>query len=245
MIDQLKQAMHAMQVLTQAQDVVANNLANINTPGFKSEKVFYRSVSALINGREVQETEPYQKLDMAQGRLQSTGNPYDFAIEGKGFFQVERDGQMLLTRNGRFRVDSNGYLRDGENGFVQGTSGAIQIPSLSKSSNKNGNDKLEVANDGTIRLNDEVVGKLALAQVTDTSKLKRLSGTYFKPESQDIVKPDTSSQVNQGYYEEGNVNSLGEMVAMTKNFQLFQSQQRAISAINQTLSGTTTKLGKF
>lgn len=246
MIERLQQSMQAMELLSRAQEVVANNLANINTPGYKADKLFYHAFTEMVNGKPVEETQAYQTVDMDQGRLESTGNPYDFAIQGKGFFQVEQNGQLLLTRNGRFHVDSSGYLRDEHNGYVMGDSGAIQIPSLSQTgSGNNGDNKPEVAKDGTIRMNDEIIGKLSLVQVTDTSQLQRMAGTYFKPESKGLIEPDTSSQVNQGYYEQGNVNVLSEMVSMTKNFQLFESQQRAIRATDQSLSETTTKLGNF
>ena len=246
MLDRLKLSMKAMELLTRAQEVIANNLANINTPGFKGEKVFYRSFSDVMNGQKVQNADLYQTVQMEQGRLESTGNPYDFAIEGKGFFQVENNGQMLLTRNGRFHLDSNGYLRDSNDGFVQGASGAIQIPNLGKNDNSASNEnKIEVARDGTIRLNDKILDKLNLVKVTDLTRLKRLSGTYFKPQSDNIVEADTSSQVNQGYYEGGNVNPMKEMVAMTKNLQLFESQQKVISSSNQSLSQATNNLGKF
>lgn len=244
MIDRLKLSMQAMEMLNQAQEVIANNLANLNTPGFKGENLFFHAFTKMVNGKKEESAYPIQTVQMSQGQLKSTGNPYDFAIEGKGFFQINQNGQMLLTRNGRFHVDSNGYLRDSHDGYVEGSSGPIQIPGYPQ--NGTGKmEKVEVAKDGTIRINDKIVDKIKLVKVSNTSLLKRLAGTYFKPEAGNIVETDSSSQINQGYYEGSNVSPLKEMVAMEKNLQLFESQQKVMKSTNQALSQATNNLGKF
>jgi len=246
MIDRLKLSMRTMQMLTRAQEVIANNLANINTPGYKGEKLFYHAFTSVVNGKKVENVYANQTVQMQQGRLESTGNPYDLAIEGNGFFQIDKNGQMMLTRNGRFHVDSSGFLRDFYDGLVEGDSGPIQIPGFGQNGNGAGKmDKIEIAKDGTVRLNDRILDKIKLVKVSNVSLLKRMSGTYFKAESGNDIEVDTTSQVNQGYYEGSNVSPLKEMVKMTKNLQLFESQQRVMKSNEEALSQATTKLGQF
>src|SRR6056297_88742 len=106
MIDRLTHSMQALQRLMKAQEVTANNIANLNTPGFKSDKLFYHSFIEQLNGEASSVVRPQQTINMAQGNFESTENPFDLAIEGEGFFKLELEGQELLTRNGRFRLNA-------------------------------------------------------------------------------------------------------------------------------------------
>ena len=86
MIDRLTHSMQALQRLMKAQEVTANNIANLNTPGFKSDKLFYHSFIEQLNGETSSVVRPQQTINMAQGNFESTENPFDLAIEGQGFF---------------------------------------------------------------------------------------------------------------------------------------------------------------
>ena len=93
--------MQAMQVLSKSQDVTADNLANINTPGFKGNKLFYRMMTENLNGTEIKRAVPMSQVNLDQGILEPTGNEFDVAINGDGFFKVQ-DGctstWMLLAQ---------------------------------------------------------------------------------------------------------------------------------------------------
>lgn len=245
MIERLEAQMRAMQMLSKTQDITADNLANINTPGFKGNKVFYQMVKEQVDGEEVTRTVPMQKVDMTQGVLEATDNKFDFAIKGKGFFMVEGQNGRQLTRDGRFHVDTNGYLVDGNGGRVIGNSGPINMPDYIKATGRNNkSSEIEVATDGTIRINEEVFDKIMTVEVKDTSKLERQGSNYFAAREGQLVE-DHSSSIMQGYYEKGNVNPLNEMVDMMKTVKLFESQQRAIRTTDEMLSQATSKLGKF
>lgn len=245
MIDRFQHSMRALQMFMRAQEVTANNLANINTPGFKGDKLFYRAFQDEMNGQEISGVETLQTMTMQQGAFEATDNPFDFAIEGEGFFVVENENGQFLTRDGRFELDSEGYLIDKNGGMVQGEGGAIRLPQFVQSGATSPNIDINVAKDGTINVEGEEVDKLQVVNVDQVSALQRKTNSYLSaPEGTEIVS-DESSQIVQGYYESGNVDPLTELVDMTRNMRMFESQQRAMRTTDEMLSQATNKLGRF
>lgn len=238
--------MKALQILSRTQEITANNLANINTPGFKKDKLFFHALQAKIQGLDMKDPIPHQILNIEPGSLEATGNPFDFAISGDGFFKVNHEGQEFLSRNGRFFVDRDGFLRDENSGFVQGAGGDIFIPQIVDSGLLTAEQiKLEVAKDGSIRLNNEVIDKIQLYKVNDLQQLQRRSNSYITVDDATLIDIDDESAVNQGFYESGNVNALEEMIAMTTNMRLFESQQRLMRTTDEILGRVTNNLGRF
>jgi flagellar basal body rod protein FlgG len=238
--------MRAMQLFSRAQEVTANNLANLNTPGFKKDKLYQRSFDDFIYEQSVREVELYQVTNMESGILEPTGNVFDLAIQGSGFFEVDAGGRKLLTRNGHFHVDKQGYLRNEKGHAVQGLSGAIMIPdSLLTGKLEQQEQKIEIARDGTIRVNDTIVDQLKLVRVKNSTKLERLSDSYFALADARDAEIDTESLVNQGFLEKGNANPLEEMLAMQKNLRLFESSQRNMRSTDEIIAEVTTRLGRF
>jgi flagellar basal-body rod protein FlgF/flagellar basal-body rod protein FlgG len=245
MIDRLQHSMRALQMFMQAQEVTANNLANINTPGFKGDKLFYRAFADELNGQLVSGVETHQSMRMQQGAFESTDNPFDFAIEGKGFFVIENENGQFLTRNGRFKLDSEGFLVDKQGGMVQGEGGPIHLPQLIKSGATSSDVNINVAKDGTISVEGEEVGKLQVVQVDQIATLQRRTNSYLAVPEETQMTTDESSQIVQGFYESGNVDPLMELVDMTRNMRMFESQQRAMRTTDEMLSQATTRLGRF
>lgn len=245
MIERLQHTMRALQMFMRSQEVTANNLANINTPGFKGDKLFYRSFADELNGQLVSGVETHQTMRMQQGSFEATDNPFDFAIEGKGFFVVENEDGRFLTRNGRFKLDSEGFLVDKQGGMVQGEGGPIHLPQLIKSGATSSDVNINVAKDGTINVEGEEVGKLRVVQVDKVETLQRRTNSYLAVPEGTQISPDDSSQIVQGFYESGNVDPLMELVDMTKNMRMFESQQRSMRTTDEMLSQATTRLGRF
>jgi len=228
-----------------AQEVTANNLANMNTPGYKGDKLFYQAFSDELNGQSVSGVSARQTMSMQQGAFEATNNPFDFAIEGGGFFVVENEEGQFLTRNGRFKLNSEGYLVDSQGAMVQGEAGPIHLPQLVKSGSTSTDVSVNVAKDGTVKVEGEEVGQLRIVQVDQVEQLQRRTKSYLSaPDGVEMVS-DESSQVVQGFYESGNVDSLTELVHMTKNMRMFESQQRAMRTTDDMLSQATTRLGRF
>jgi flagellar basal body rod protein FlgG len=246
MIDHLRYTMRAMQLFSRAQEVTANNLANLNTPGFKKDKMYQRSFDEMLYGDGAREVEQYQITNLASGTLEQTGNVFDVALQGDGFFEVEAGNRKLLTRNGQFHLDKQGILRNEQGHAVQGLSGSIMVPdSLLTGKLEQQEQKIEIGRDGVIRVNDTVIDQLKIVKVKDTTKLERLADSFFGLEDRDLLEIDQATLVNQGYLEKGNANPLEEMLAMQKNMRLFESSQRNMRSTDEIIAEVTTRLGRF
>lgn len=246
MIDRLYVQMQAMQTLSRSQDVTADNLANINTPGFKGNKLFYRMFKEQVNGQEVTRSVPVSQVDLSQGILEPTGNQFDMGINGDGFFKVELDGNTMLTRDGRFHLDGDGYLVNNDGAKVLGESGPIQLPEFFQNSGEGGaTTQLEITKNGTIKINGDQQDRLQLVTVNDARDLQRKGNSYFSVTNDDALSEEGIGMIQQGYYEKGNVNPLNEMVDMMQNMQLFETQQRAMKTTDEMLQQVTTRLGRF
>lgn len=246
MIDRLYIQMQAMQMLSKSQDVTADNLANINTPGFKSNKVFYRMFTEHVNGKEVKTSTPMTQVDLSQGVLEPTGNEFDLGIDGSGFFKVELEGEQMLTRDGRFHLDNEGFLVNTQGAKVMGDSGPIQLTEyFQDGTNASVTTSLEILKNGTIRINGVEQDRIQIAVVEDPSILTRKGNSYFTVQNEDALTEEGAGVIQQGYYEKGNVNPLTEMVDMMENMQLFESQQRVLRTTDEMLSKVTTRLSRF
>jgi len=246
MIDRLTHSMQALQRLMKAQEVTANNIANLNTPGFKSDKLFYHSFIEELNGVDASVVRPQQTINMAQGNFESTENPFDLAIEGKGFFKVDLNGQELLTRNGRFRLNADGFLVNDEGANVLGENGAVSVPILyEQSGTAETQQRIEIAKDGTIFVNDEKIDKVQLAGVDNLPGLERHAAGYYMAPTGIEVTNDVESAILQGFYESGNVDPLQEMVAMMSNAGMFEAQQKVMLTTDELLSRATNTIGRF
>ncbi len=238
--------MQAMQMFSRAQDATANNLANINTPGFKGDKLFHQLLTEQVEGETVTSTVARQQVSLEQGQLEATGNDFDFAIDGPGFFMVDDGGEARLTRNGRFQLDPDGYLRTENGANVMGSGGHVHIPEFFHALNgSNGEARLEVAKDGTIRLNDEVYDQIRVVDVKDPASLERRGNSMFSAANIDLLPRDSNSSVIQGHFEKGNVQPLMEMTDLMRNMQMFEAQQRAMRTTDEMLSQATNQLGRF
>lgn len=245
MIDRLQYSMQALQMFMRAQEVTANNLANINTPGFKGDQLFYRAFQDELGNRSGSGIQTLQTLRMQQGSLESTGNPFDFAIEGEGFFQIQNESGSFLSRDGRFELNGEGFLVDQNGGRVQGEGGVIHLPQFVNSGSGSQDINIDVEKDGTIKVEGRVVDKLQLVTIDDVSSLERRTNAYLAVRGEDQIKIDQNSQVAQGFYETGNVNPLQELLDMTRNLRMFETQQRAMRTTDEMLSQATRQLGRF
>ena len=143
----------------EALDVIANNLANVNTTGFRGQREFYSAITAnLANApltplnRAINDFGVLggSRLDLRQGSLETTGNNLDLAISGSGFFAVQTSRGVRYTRNGSFHVDSTGQMVTQDDEAVLGPNGPIILPPGS----------VTIASDGTVSVANAVAGKV-------------------------------------------------------------------------------------
>ena len=208
-------------VLERQMDVVANNVANVNTNGFKADRSlfeqFLRSPAHEDNFQRpdrqvafVQDRGTFK--DFATGASEMTKNPLDVAIDGKGFLVVQTPAGERYTRDGNLQINNQGQLVTQSGYPVMGGSGPIVFQQTDK--------QVTIATDGNVtvlegsnRL-DSVRGKLRIVSFADAQSLVKDGGNLYSAGQGVAPLPDTTSRVNQGYVEKSNVNSVTEMSRM-------------------------------
>jgi len=201
--------------------VISNNLANVNTNGFKGDQTLFEEY--LTSGAHEDNFKPADRRvsyvqdrgifhDLTQGALQKTSNPLDVAISGDGFLTVQTAGGERYTRDGNLQVNSTGQLVTNSGDAVLGTSGPIVFQPTDHDIN--------IAQDGTITVvqgnsrTDSIRGKLRLVSFSDAQKLRKEGSNLYSVPAGVEAKADTGSTVRQGFIEKSNVNSVAEMSRM-------------------------------
>ncbi len=241
---------------TQRLETIANNLANVNTPGFKRDsQIFKEYLSAYEKQPAVVEVpripasiESFYDMqggdksfvdsagtytDFQQGFLKQTGNPLDIAIEGKGFFEILTPDGVKLTRAGNFSLDSEGRVVT-KQGYPVLKDGGLGADPQSRMIKTNGA-KLSISPQGEIFEGQENLGKLAVLEVGNRdSLLKTGSGLFgFKDNLDPKLSLSPESVVHQGTIEASNVNTVREMTDMITATRTFESTQKAIQAYDE------------
>lgn len=197
---------------SQALEIAAHNLANVNTTGFRGEQTTFQSLIALarptppnplnvtINNYGVLEG---THLDLSVGHLANTGNPLDVAIEGSGFFAVQTARGTRYTRNGSFQVASSGELVTAAGDRVLGESGAIRVPAGA----------VAISPDGTLSVNGTVAGQIRLVDFRPGTKLTSEGATLFSapPGSE---QPAQQASLRQAMLESSNVDAISSIVEL-------------------------------
>ena len=208
-------------------EIVANNLANINTTGFKRQVPFAEIMSKYGNIQTKQYT------DFRQGELQQTSDPLDMAISGNGYFVVQTDSGLQLTRNGNFEVSDSGYLTDANGNKVMGENGPIIINAASLDRNNT----ISVSKTGEIKKGELLIDKLLIGQLNEPQQSLRSDGTDINPGAGNFHLASTNDyQVVQGYLEQSNVNPIQEMQQMIQINTDYDSAHQMINYLDQSLS---------
>jgi flagellar basal-body rod protein FlgF len=212
----------------EALDVLANNLANAATSGFKSDREFYN----LFTGDEASDRLPgasplsvpvieKQWTDFSQGVLQPTGNPYDLAISGRGFFVVNGPSGPLYTRNGSFQVSADGELVTTDQYPVQDAGG--------KSIRLTPGKTVDIATDGTVRQEGVLVGRIAVVDFKNTSGLRKMGATMFQNTLTNNPPAATDkAEVQQGKLENSNVAVAEAAMRLVGTMRQFEMLQKAV-----------------
>jgi flagellar basal-body rod protein FlgF len=209
-------------------DVIANNLANLNTTGYKREIPFSEVINSLGD------TAIKKVTSQTQGELVQTSNPLDLGISGQGFFVLKNDsGNVQLTRNGRFQISDEGYLTDNNGAKVMGKNGPITLEETMLDSNA----VITISKEGEIKLNDKIIDKILVVNVPSPSELEHLGNSNFGLGGQEAVPlSEDEFTVSQGYVEQANTNPIVEMEAMIQLNKEYESAQKVIAALDQSLS---------
>lgn len=206
-------------VQQRATDVLANNVANADTPGFRSSQSLFASYMSRAGGSPpagpshfVESTATWR--NMSAGPLRATGNPLDLALPGDGFFVVQTGRGERYTRAGHFALSADGAVVDTDGNPLLGEDGPLQIPPESR--------EIAVAGDGTVRTEDGNVGRIRVVRFEDPQRLVAEGARLFS--APPGLVPEVVRQIGivQGSVESSNVRPIEEMVRMMTELREFQ-----------------------
>ena len=216
-------------------DVIANNLANASSPGYKGEQMmFAEHVKAVDKStkltfvRDIALARNYKS-----GELHQTGNTLDVAIKGAGWFQIEAGGKLKYTRNGHFELNHEGQLVNTSGHPVQNIKGGPIIFSP-------GDKEIVIKGDGTITAGGVARGQLKVAIFDDMQSMKKSSGNLYETSAE--PKNATDYSVVQGMLEKSNVQSIIEVTRMIDTLRGFQSTQKLLDQEHERQRKTIEKL---
>jgi len=246
MIRSLYTATSGMLTESKKLDIISNNLANVNTTGFKKDELVTKAFDDFLVYR-ISAGEPPVNIGVInpgvgvneiytnfyQGSLLETHNPLDLAISGGGYFAVETPNGIRYTRDGSFLLNKDnllvtkeGYPVLGENGYITLGSGNISI-----------NEK------GEIYLNDELVDRLKLVDFEDPNVLRKQGDNLFYTEG-DVSEKEADGRIMQGFLESSNVNAVKEMVDMITVLRTYESNSKIVQSLDQTLDKAVNEIGR-
>ncbi|WP_029898414.1 flagellar basal-body rod protein FlgF [Desulfohalovibrio reitneri] len=240
-------------------NMISNNLANVNTTGFKKDSVTFEDTFLRFAHDSVVDARPHmeadklwpdaelktrprlseQSTDFTQGGLKLTGNPLDLAIQGEGFFQVrdQNTGDTFLTRNGNFTRNAQGQVIDSNGNQLLAGGGPLELPS---------SETVRIDAAGNVRVGDRTLGQIDLVRPQDPGALEKVGNNLFRapegaeqlqtaqavvPEGQDT--PVVEATINQGYLESSNVEVVTEMVRMIETQRSFEAYSKIMQNTDQ------------
>ena len=214
-------------------DRLASDIANAKTAGYKAERVTTNAVDRPDFGKALQAavdvTPGAGHLDFRPGSLEKTGRDLDFVIEGRGFFVVETPQGARYTRNGNFSLAADGTVTTADGMPVQTISGALRIGRTGGA--------VSVADDGTVTVGAQPVGKLRVVDFGDYTELQREDLGRFRAPTGVTPADATGSTVRAGLLEASNVSVVDRMVALTEVARGFEALQRGLNILSTELDG--------
>lgn len=251
MLRSLNNARKQMDVLQKLQENTSANAANVNTAGYKFQELVQTAIAERdiynnAGGAGNDQSQNLGRISMGtridegitsfdHGNLYETGNPYDFAIGNDGFFVVETaNGELAYTRNGSFTRNAIGELVTGDGLRVLGIDAEGNTSPISTVG-------IDFAVDGQGNISGTGM-QLLVVDFQDYESLERSGGNLFSGTGEEFTLTDPDIQ--QGVLESSNVDILGEMVKMIGVSREFESNQRVLRTINETLEKTVNEIGR-
>lgn len=231
-------------------DKVANNIANVNTRGFKGDQVVSRAFDEELLLRIDNGQAPSSRLigtinhgvyvdrvvtSFEQGSLQETGEPTNVAIKGEGFFVILTDEGERYTRDGGFMLDSQGRLVTVDGWPVAGQAGPIYV----------GTQDFVIDPEGNVTVNGVYVDRLRLVNFQDLQALRKVGHNLFmNPDPANNPVIGFEGELIQGFVENSNVDVVRETVDMITALRNYESNQKVIKMMDDVLSKTVNELGR-
>jgi flagellar basal-body rod protein FlgG len=231
-------------------DIVSNNLASVNTTGYKRDHVVSHEFSdkflhrindpgiRMFRSQVMGQVNPGVFVDdvftvFDQGAMQRTENSLDLAIMGRGFFVVERDGEEFYTRDGSFSLSPGGFLVTSTGERVQGLDGDIIISG----------GEILIKDSGEILVEGQSIGSLRLVSFADLHTLRKMEDNLFHTTPESVTIPFTGT-VEQGFLEGSNVNIVNEMVNMITLSRHYDATARILTVTDNTLQAAVNEIAR-
>jgi flagellar basal-body rod protein FlgF/flagellar basal-body rod protein FlgG len=209
-------------------DLIAENLANVSTPGYRAEQETFKAVLADSNSSTNLERAINNygvlgggSLDLSQGAFEKTGNQLDLALRGPGFFVVQTPRGDVYTRDGNFQISAKHQLITTFGDPVLGVKGPITLQP----------GPVSISDDGTISSAGAISGKLRIVEFPAGTQIQSMGNTYYSAPAK-AAKPAAASHVRQGYLESSNVNPIQAMVQLVTAQRSADMMQRALALFN-------------
>ena len=237
-------------------DVIANNIANASTTGYKAEGATSTSFDDMLGIKMKDSSENYQGkiigteylgakigevyTNYEQGSVRETGNTYDLAVSGDGFFKVrvvDSSGteHMRYTRAGNFTITSEGYITDADGNRLQSESGDLQVSTDAA--------KVVIDADGNVYADDELVDTISLVDFEDYDYLKKFADTMYEPVD-GAVEKEATGDILQGYLEQSNVNVISQMTQLIAITRAYEANQKVIQTMDSSLDHSVNDIGR-
>lgn len=237
-------------------DIISNNLANSATVGYKKESISNQSFEDVLGVKIRDASEAYLDkpignmslgvrlgevyTDYNQGSIRETGNTYDMAIDGKGFFPIkviDKNGaeSIKYTRDGSFKITQDGYVVDVEGNMLQTSNGNLQIPMEAN--------EVRITKDGSIMIDGAVMDQIKLVDFQNYDYLKKFGNNMYEAVD-GAVTLDGTGLLLQGYTEQSNINVVSEMVNMITITRAYEANQKAIQTADTMLDAAVNSVGR-
>lgn len=250
MLRSLYLAATGMMVQRKKLDVLTNNIANAETTGYKRDRLLSRSFKDMMIERTgdpyivsiLSEVGPQNTgvhideiyTDFTQGSSEETGRLTDIAIEGRGYFAISTPAGERYTRDGSFNVSTEGYLVTSDGHPVLGTNGLIRV----------GDGAFSVDSQGNVTAGGAFAGKLRIVAFADEGDLRKIGGNLYINFTNQAVTPATGYTVKQGFLEASNVDIAREMVDMMEVSRTYETNQRMVKMLDESLGKAVNEVGR-
>lgn len=224
-------------------DMIANNIANANTSGYRAQNLLFQEYLADQDvdtiDKEADDDLSFvynrgQYQNESQGTVKFTGNPLDIALNGPGFFGVKGPGgETMYTRSGRFQIDAGGTLTTASGDPVTDAGGAtITIPE--------GSTEISIDDGGFVSNQDGQVGQIGIFEFDNVQELEPHGNTLYR--SPNGAQPAQNTVIKQGMLESSNVEPIVEITRMVETLRDFQATQNLLRTENDRMRGMIQRL---
>ncbi len=232
-------ALSRQMALWKQMNIVSNNMANMNTAGYKQDNALFTSFLSQtpdaqgIGSSPLFFTQDYADFqNFAEGAFKNTGNSFDLAIKGDGFFAIETKDGEKYTRKGQFTLNEDGALVTTEGDLVMSENNTPLFFAP-------GETEITISESGDVMTENGIIGRLKIAKFADNQKLLKISGVMFENVAGNAVTFGSDNiRIAQGMIESSNVNAITEMTNLVKIQRSYDYVQQMIDEEHDRLSNT-------